>query len=470
MGPGDLGWVPDECRGCCSVCNNEFGIITRRHHCRKCGDIICHACCTSIEGTLECTECSELQVDTGENGVRVANESWLFGTVQQKSEVNEGRVCGICFDSIDSSFMDCHDFCFDCMTTYCKMQVAGGQVLDKSLGCPASECRGVVRRGQLKKVLSTAELRAYDSKQQEMSHAMRKAKDDTFLFGLFAASDPITEKPPNTNVVVCTQAGCNGRCRRNLQCKEKAGFGVGARTELRCQDCDTAHCSVCGMEWHLLPSCWLLSQSAQEQLSYEHWSKDKDTRKCPCCGEGLEKSGGCKHMTCFRCKYDFCWDCLCEWSQHRGHGGVCNPLSVLVHDNSRQWGKHLLLRTATKTLSAVSIVVKGAVGVVLVGIGGGCMLILAVGAGGIVLSAVVVSTVLHLACQLVWAVYDNLNSVFAAWRTQSSFRGSAGYSKRGFDPAGLALCRYDRRTRAPAQGDLTPGQRSWAARRDPVIR
>ena len=47
-------WVPDGERLNCSLCDMEFGLWTRRHHCRKCGDVFC-AACTAYSLPMRCT-------------------------------------------------------------------------------------------------------------------------------------------------------------------------------------------------------------------------------------------------------------------------------------------------------------------------------------------------------------------------------------------------------------------------------
>ena len=37
-------WVPDEEGTGCSLCHSEFSITKRRHHCRKCGALVCGSC------------------------------------------------------------------------------------------------------------------------------------------------------------------------------------------------------------------------------------------------------------------------------------------------------------------------------------------------------------------------------------------------------------------------------------------
>jgi len=41
-----------------------------------------------------------------------------------------------------------------------------------------------------------------------------------------------------------------------------------------------------------------------------------NTKTCPTCRSPIEKNGGCMHMTCSRCYYEFCWLCRSDWNNH----------------------------------------------------------------------------------------------------------------------------------------------------------
>jgi len=41
-----------------------------------------------------------------------------------------------------------------------------------------------------------------------------------------------------------------------------------------------------------------------------------NTKECPKCQATIEKNGGCNHMTCRKCKHEFCWVCLGPWVDH----------------------------------------------------------------------------------------------------------------------------------------------------------
>ena len=49
----------------------------------------------------------------------------------------------------------------------------------------------------------------------------------------------------------------------------------------------------------------------------------KTSKPCPTgCGWQIEKNLGCNHMTCSRCRHEFCWRCLQPY-KHPGSAGTC---------------------------------------------------------------------------------------------------------------------------------------------------
>lgn len=42
---------------------------------------------------------------------------------------------------------------------------------------------------------------------------------------------------------------------------------------------------------------------------------DANAKPCPRCSTLIQRTYGCNHMTCEICKYDFCYECLSEWSR-----------------------------------------------------------------------------------------------------------------------------------------------------------
>jgi len=45
------------------------------------------------------------------------------------------------------------------------------------------------------------------------------------------------------------------------------------------------------------------------------------TKLCTNCSTPIEKNQGCMHMTCWKCKYEFCWLCMGKWSEHGSRTG-----------------------------------------------------------------------------------------------------------------------------------------------------
>lgn len=39
-----INWQDDSAASECRLCGKRFGTMRRRHHCRKCGQLVCHSC------------------------------------------------------------------------------------------------------------------------------------------------------------------------------------------------------------------------------------------------------------------------------------------------------------------------------------------------------------------------------------------------------------------------------------------
>lgn len=63
---------------------------------------------------------------------------------------------------------------------------------------------------------------------------------------------------------------------------------------------------------------------------------DQSTSPCPNCKYRIEKNGGCNHMTCKKCRHEFCWVCMGNWQGHGGSYFQCNrPVVTQVQPAAR---------------------------------------------------------------------------------------------------------------------------------------
>lgn len=78
-----------------------------------------------------------------------------------------------------------------------------------------------------------------------------------------------------------------------------------------CEDCDFAFCSVCKKTWHgEFAKC---DPRRKKELDEEEKASmtylQSFTTPCPTCNAPSQKTMGCNHMICFRCRTHFCYLC-----------------------------------------------------------------------------------------------------------------------------------------------------------------
>ena len=76
-------------------------------------------------------------------------------------------------------------------------------------------------------------------------------------------------------------------------------------------------CFAHGTPWHRGLSCpeYTALEARGDSTSNASWIA-RNTKKCPGadCGVAVEKGNGCFHMTCGKCRFEFCWECLAPWA------------------------------------------------------------------------------------------------------------------------------------------------------------
>lgn len=90
--------------------------------------------------------------------------------------------------------------------------------------------------------------------------------------------------------------------------------------------CGHVFCFACGENWHDPVQCkWLRRwiKKCDDDSETSNWIA-ANTRECPKCHATIEKDGGCNHMVCKRCRFDFCWVCLGPWEPHGSSWYNCN--------------------------------------------------------------------------------------------------------------------------------------------------
>lgn len=207
---------------------------------------------------------------------------WVLGMNGAEGQQDNGATCLVCLDpkpSSDFITLKCghKPLCRGCLSGMLKN---GARDKDGTgVSCPV--CKTAIIDTDIKKINS------------QLLEDVQNAQLQEFL-------------KTQTGIKHCPTAGC-----QNIFIKE----GRAAWT-YTCDACKHNYCAECLILHGRGISCEKAKQMQKAGLS-DNEKKDieyieKISKKCPNpgCNWPIEKNGGCDHMTCPKCHWEFCWICL----------------------------------------------------------------------------------------------------------------------------------------------------------------
>lgn len=102
-----------------------------------------------------------------------------------------------------------------------------------------------------------------------------------------------------------------------------------AQESFTCPQCRHTYCASCLKTHSTRMTCAqaeedkkLTGNKTAAERADEQWKREH-SKKCPQCRVDIEKSEGCNHMTCSRCKHEFCWSCGATYGASRCNYDYC---------------------------------------------------------------------------------------------------------------------------------------------------
>jgi len=196
-----------------------------------------------------------------------------------KKKSSASSTCFICYEPLNQPTSPCGcRICNPCWSQVIITKIQDSNFLHEIITCPGTKCQ---------KELPIMSLYS------KMPKSLRNNIDQVTLSAYFS-NTPDIRRCPSQN---CDYAGVleiSSYCPGNLKC------------------------DACGMTWRDKAH---FSRTEKLQESMDHLTKHRNetfsmlwkrfkAKKCPKCQVLVSKTGGCDHLTCTRCRYNFCWICL----------------------------------------------------------------------------------------------------------------------------------------------------------------
>ncbi|KAF9237439.1 hypothetical protein BU15DRAFT_48647 [Melanogaster broomeanus] len=219
----------------------------------------------------------------------------------------EPFVCPICYDDSQTAFsaLACdHAYCAGCWSAYITSKIR--EEGEHAIRCMAESCALIAPdpfvRSALGEDTPTWE-RFNELLARHFVSSNPNLKYCPYPSCTFTVSCPAAASKSSLTTIVPTVL-----CGANASPPHKFCFGCPIDSDHRPV--------VCGVAKRWLKKCRDDSETA-------NWIKS-NTKECAKCQSTIEKNGGCNHMTCKKCKHEFCWVCMGPWSEHGTAWYSCN--------------------------------------------------------------------------------------------------------------------------------------------------
>ncbi|TFK53757.1 hypothetical protein OE88DRAFT_1277996 [Heliocybe sulcata] len=229
---------------------------------------------------------------------------------------DEPFVCPICFDDTQTETLalSCtHTFCASCWNAY-----VTGKIREEGehwIRCMAEGCSLVAPDPFIQQALG----------------------DDTATWSRFQELLVRHFVSCNKNLKFCPYPNCT----YTVSCPAaatKSSLSTIVPTVTCGAGPDHKFCFGCSVESDHRPvvcavaSMWL--KKCHDDSETANWIKS-NTKECTKCQSTIEKNGGCNHMTCKKCKHEFCWVCMGPWTEHGTAWYSCNRYDEKASQDAR---------------------------------------------------------------------------------------------------------------------------------------
>ncbi|KAJ3072580.1 hypothetical protein HDU98_003354 [Podochytrium sp. JEL0797] len=207
-----------------------------------------------------------------------------------------------------------HQVCSDCYKMYLDGKI-NEQGESRRIQCPDANCNVIVDEETVEKLVDKVTFEKYKS----------------LLLKAYVDDLPSLRWCPHPN------------CDYAVECKVPHSSLDEIVPSVQC-GADHRFCFGCGLDQDHQPcvcslvKLWL--KKCADDSETANWIS-ANTKECEKCQSTIEKNGGCNHMTCRKCKYEFCWVCAGPWSDHGTQWYNCNRFdekaSIDARDNQAKY-------------------------------------------------------------------------------------------------------------------------------------